>query len=304
MLGIHSINTAVDSEVKTLKSKTDKFPVLVVEQPKLLEHFNLSDFGIDKDAMINELKGSFDKLPPDEYHRKLRQVQFLKGLLPGESKRLERFLEDYYASDSALSSIQDLLDRLSPSARVRFDHIKTQRNRAIAKFKIEVTGSEVAIERVPVGAFVQYGAPAGSPLALPRYFEEASDEVVNNPHLRALLKHLALEVAGCGHTSMEVVMHEVLMNVSPGEPFILPEGIHHDGSDYVISAVPIILENVVVPVSTVYDGNKTPLISVQLKPGEGLLHDDRGFWHSVSDLHANAKAGRRGTIGFDVHVLN
>ena len=67
---------------------------LIVSKPALLKKFRLEDIGVDTEELARNLSSTFDSLPADTYHRKLRQVQFLKKLLPCYCQRLDRFIAD------------------------------------------------------------------------------------------------------------------------------------------------------------------------------------------------------------------
>jgi hypothetical protein len=270
----------------------------------LLHKFTLRETGIDPED-FNAIKHTFDALPEDAYERKLRQIEFLKRRFPELQERLGSFLVEYYASDSALNSINDLLSKLSPAERKQFDSMPSSRRRSISKFVAEEHNSDhsIRLQRVRVGPFSQTYAHGNIPLNLPRVFEESSYELTEETGFRALLSILCKEAfAYTNARSMTIVIHQVTTSATKETPFVLPEGIHQDGADFIVSAIPIIMENVDVPASIVYDTEKVPIFTSHLMIGEGLFHDDKSYWHSVSDLHATADRGRRGTLGFDMRI--
>jgi hypothetical protein len=269
----------------------------------LLHKFTLQDTGVDpKD--FGAIKHTFDNLPEDIYERKLRQVQFLNARFPDCKERLGSFLADYYASDTALSAINDVLSKLSAAEQKHFADIASSRRRTISKFMIERTPNHsVRLERVSAGVFSQTYAHGNSPLYLPRVFQESSSELTEEPGFRTLLHILCKEALEYTDAkSMTLVVHQVTTSATSDHPFVLPEGVHQDGADFIVSAIPIVMENVEIPASTVYDKEHTPIFTSHLQIGEGLFHDDHSYWHSVSDLHATAKQGKRGTLGFDIRI--
>jgi hypothetical protein len=275
---------------------------LITLEP-LLHKFTLKDTGVNPED-FGAIKHTFDTLPEDVYERKLRQVQFLKGHFPECTERLGSFLADYYASDTALGSINDLLSKLPALDRKHFDTIPSSRRRTISKFMIERTSNHsVRLERVPAGVFSQTYAHGGSPLYLPRIFEESSTELTEEAGFQTLLRILSKEAFEYTKAnSMTLVVHQVTTTATSTHPFVLPEGIHQDGADFIVSAIPIVMEHVVVPASTVYDIEQVPIFTSHLQIGEGLFHDDRSYWHSVTDLHTTVGSGKRGTIGFDMRM--
>lgn len=275
---------------------------LITLEP-LLHKFTLQDTGVNP-GDFDTIKHTFDALPEDIYERKLRQVQFLKARFPENRERLGSFLVDYYASDTALSSINDLLSKLPSSDQKHFHSIPSSRRRTISKFIIERTARySVRLERISAGVFSQTYAHGDFPLYLPRVFEESSSELTEEAGFQALLRILCKEAFEYTEAkSMTLVVHQVTTSATSNHPFILPEGIHQDGADFIVSAIPIVMENVDIPASTIYDKEQVPIFTSHLQIGEGLFHDDHSYWHSVSDLHTTAKQGKRGTLGFDIRI--
>jgi hypothetical protein len=94
------------------------------------------------------------------------------------------------------------------------------------------------------------------------------------------------------------------MFATPERAFILPDGIHQDGTDYIVSALPVILDGVSTPLSTVYNPDRSTVLQHHLEVGEGLFHDDRYYWHGVSTLkNTNGLVGRRATFGLDLKLV-
>ncbi|HEY9793483.1 MAG TPA: 2OG-Fe dioxygenase family protein [Candidatus Obscuribacterales bacterium] len=276
---------------------------LLVDEP-LLHKFKLSEFGVNAQDFV-DIKHTFDALHDDTYERKLRQVEFLKGKFPKEKQRLRDFLADYYAHDNALEEVAPLLSKLTPVERKEFEQMPTRRKRTIARFDAELgDDGKIRIHRLKAGVFIQLNAPKGHPLSLPRQFEEASEELTEEPGFKRLLYTLCKEIfAHKRCKALQVVVHQVTMQATKDEPFVLPDGIHQDGADFIVSAIPIVLQDVIAPTSTVYDLDHKPLLQTQLQVGEGLFHDDHEYFHSVSDLYTTGTEGKRGTLGFDFRIL-
>jgi len=80
-----------------------------------------------------------------------------------------------------------------------------------------------------------------------------------------------------------------------------PEGTHQDGADFIMSALVLGLYNVDGGVSTVYLDNDQ-ILSVQLQEGQGLIHDDKYYYHNVSAIKSkdNKNSGYRDILGLDV----
>jgi hypothetical protein len=98
--------------------------------------------------------------------------------------------------------------------------------------------------------------------------------------------------------------------VPPGEPTqVVPEGIHQDGAQYIISALVVEREGVTGGESIVYGPDKrTPYLASVLQLGEGIFQADTGspLWHYVTPISFDPSSGhaegKRSIFGFDVHV--
>jgi hypothetical protein len=284
--------------------------------------FNLCDFGIDVDLLIQQIGPSFNSLALDKYEKRRQEVVFLKNQFPSHIGTLNEFFFDYMSSKANLNDISDLVSSLNSDELLALERVGAVRHRAIAKFDVTFHASEqqnqinnagnagsvsVELERVSAAGFVQKTNNKADFRALPRYFEEASEDLTNNASIQKLLRSVALKVREHHPEplqNLELTLHQVIVSVDAETPFILPDGIHQDGADHIVSAIPVIMSGVVAPISTVYDVTLQPILETQLGIGQGLLHDDRHYWHSVSALFSAGAAGKRGTLGLDVQLKN
>jgi hypothetical protein len=277
-----------------------------------LRHFDLDTFGIDAARFRRELVPTFDRLSWDHYDVRLAQVNHLVRAHPEAEARLRAFLPGYYAGRSDLAQVRDLIRRLPAEARSAFEAIRPHRQRSVSAFAAAYnrTGAP-RLERERVGAFAQDLGPA-DPRSMARVFDETPVEVTAHPgfrHLLACVVELVGEVAA-PRRARRVVFHQVRTVARPGAPgAVVPEGIHQDGADYVVSALVLEREGVVGGESTVYGPDRrTPYLRTVLQPGQGLFHADGGspLWHGVSpiavDPRAGAAEGRRSIFGFDIHL--
>lgn len=289
----------------------------------LLRSFHLDEIGVDTRQFVADLAPTFDGLPLDFFDVAIRQVKFLQQFaseVDGKADELSTFkakLRDLEADPFNFeSNRRKLLDlaRLLPDAHfLGFSKIGPVRTRSIARFEVSVDGfMEVTINRVPAGQFVQYGLPVGDLRAHARSFSEAKPEVTQHPGFVRLIEFVVREIAktisawsptGRAVRSFAVTLHQMCFMASPEDPFILPDGVHQDGVDYIVSALPIVLDGIKAPVSTVYNLDKVPVFQRILNVGEALFHDDRGYWHGISAIHASGpRVGRRGILGLDISV--
>jgi len=273
-----------------------------------INEFNLCDFGIDLGTLLQAIGPTFDSLALDIYEKRRQEVVFLKSRFPEHLPVLNAFFLDYMSSKAKLSDLSDLISALSGGELFALERVGAVRHRSIAKFDVsfhEQVGTVVKLERVSAAGFVQKTSKNADFRALPRYFEEASEQVAGNSAVQKLLRSVASKVKEQHEEplhSLEITLHQVIVSVDAETPFILPDGIHQDGADYIVSAIPVIMTGVVAPLSTVYDAHLQPMLETRLGIGQGLLHDDRHYWHSVSTLFSSGAAGKRGTLGLDVQV--
>jgi len=270
-----------------------------------IEQFSLRDIGIETDRFFIDISASFDNLPLDGYEKRRQQVVYLANKFPGHRTVLNKFLPDYFCSKASLDDIGSLISHLTAQERLELEQLGEIRHRAIAKFDVCLErGAMPQIRRISAGGFTQNTLDGSDLRSLPRFFSEVSEQLANHLSFRHLCRYVVLFVKNLNPKARKLTLtvHQVSVCVKRNQPFHLPDGIHQDGVDYIVSAIPVILQDVVTPISTVYDLNEKPLFTTTLKAGEGLFHDDRHYKHSVSPLYATANLGRRCTLGFDFEL--
>ncbi len=253
-----------------------------------LRKFHLAGFDIDKEKFIKDVEETFADLPEDQYDKIRKQSEYIARIVRHRIKTIQEGLL------SGGAAATEFMNVLSPAQREEYVAIRASRFRRIAKYEVDVSGRNRSIERVPTGAYTQYNLPEGDPRAVPRTFEEALPEIAEHPDLQRLLIALALEVKKVRKkTKMTMVLHQVRMDA----PYTLPDRTHRDGCQFIVSAIPIIMEQAKGALSSVYDSQRKLLLRTQLQKGEGLFFDDEYYLHGISQLHT----GKRGTIGIDIN---
>jgi hypothetical protein len=277
-----------------------------------LRHFDLGTFGINADQFLREFAPTFDRLSWDYYDVRLAQVKFLLAHFAAEENRLRSFLAGYYSGAKDLAEVGNLIHRLPAEARHAFEAICPYRQRSAASFEVtEGAAGMIRIVRVPLGAFAQGVGPA-DPRSMARIFDEAAVEVTAHPdfqHLLSSVVRLVGEVAA-PRRARRLAFHQVRTVARRGaSSAVVPEGIHQDGADYVVSALVVERDGMVGGESVVYGLDRTtPFLRTVLKPGQGLFHADSGspLWHGVSPIAVDPKTGclegRRSIFGFDIHL--
>lgn len=274
---------------------------------RALKPFSLTEIGIDEAKFGKVLAPTFDDLSLDQYEHKRQQVEYLKKLFPAHRARLTNFLSDYFADISTIEiELTDLHQTLHSDQLRKLDTIGEVRYRTAAKFEVSLLSDleTVKVRRIECGQFRQKCYTSHDFRVLPRSFTETSDKVVDNADFNRLIWFVCSQVRANAPMAVNfsMILHQVSVVVQEGHPFVLPDGVHKDGADYIVSAIPIIMENVQPPLSTVYDTNKHKIFETHLAVGQGLFHDDTIYWHSLSPLTATAAQGRRCTLGFDVQI--
>jgi len=214
-----------------------------------------------------------------------------------------------------------LVLRLPDEQRQAFAEIRPYRQRAVARFHVTFdTSEDPHMGRLPMEGFSQNVGSADY-RSLKRVFPEVSAGVTAHPCFPQLLRAVAQTVrAAEGDVAeLDIVLHQMRTVVRPGQATVVgkgkptqvvPEGIHQDGAQYIVSALVVEREGVVGGESIVYGPDKrTVYLATVLQPGEGIFQADTGspLWHYVSPMYFDSDSGcllgRRGIFGFDIHVL-
>ena len=288
--------------------------------PYPIRVFNLEGLGIDRPRFIRELAPTFSMLEWDQYDVKRGQVAVIANCFPGEKEKLNRFLVDYYADKAALQEVGDLIVKMSLADRWKMERIRPRRKRSIAKFVLNRNLSMGVsrpywweVIRVPAQSFSQ-NAPseAGDVRALVRVFDEASDQVLLLMYASNLLKCLSeiVRTIRSGVKQLTITMHQVSVFAElEHDGDNSPEGIHQDGSDYIISALVIERDGILGGESIVYGPDKkTEYLRHMLMPGQGLFQADKNtpLWHDVTPILEDPAIpptyGKRSILGFDIDV--
>jgi hypothetical protein len=299
-------------EIETLHGQ-GRLSLQVPVHQTVIRSFNLPDLGIDAVSFQRDLAPSYDALGWDRYDVRLARLRCLERCHPAARDRLHRFGPQYYAGHRGLEEVRDLVACLPADKRRAFDAIAPHRQWGIARFHIAFSRSGSPItERVPVGRFEQ-SVKADDPRSSARVFDEADARVVCFAAFRHLLDCLArltfsLE-EGC--SGLRVFVHQVRTVVRRDTTAeVVPEGVHQDGADYIVSALVVERHAVLGGESVVCGDDKSHIyLRKVLLPGEGLFHADAGspLWHDVSPIRLDPAAGqaegKRSILGFDIHVI-
>lgn len=287
--------------------------------------FSLSGLGIDTDAFLRTLIPTFSLGEWDEYDVKRNQIAFLQKCVPEAKQRLQSFLADYYEGRVWLDVIAEVIAKLTHEQRWQFERIRSYRKRSVARFAVNRRsgrpGSSVDWDDWDVkrmwGSFdfmQQLSTGTGEFRKWRRRFREMPAVVTEGCYeFKLLLYALATMVHDCapGCRELSIIAHQVSIFVDgTQEGDNAPEGIHQDGSDYIVSALVVERDGIIGGESVVYGPDKeTEYLRMTLHPGQGIFQADAGteLWHDVTpvrdDLATPSPFGKRSIFGFDIRVV-
>ncbi|MBI4067913.1 2OG-Fe dioxygenase family protein [Candidatus Kaiserbacteria bacterium] len=278
--------------------------------------FTLGGLGIDTEAFINTLRPTFSVLAIDPYDMRRAQVEYLKNRLPQHAADLNAFLVEYFAGRAGLTDILHILKELNVTELCEFDRIgfMSRRKRSIARFRVlrdEHTLMGWMIDRVPAKSFAQ-NVGTHDVRSLVRVFPETPESVTENNDIQKLIRCFANMVHELHPNAEHLRMHMhhmfVFADIS-GAGTNAPEGIHQDGSDYIVSALVIERAGIVGGESVVYAlDKKTEYLRRTLAPGEGIFQADKDrLWHYVTPIKEDPdtfpRYGHRSILGFDIDII-
>ena len=270
-----------------------------------LRNFNLKEIGIDQDQFIRAISSSFDSLPLDNYEQRQQQIAYLFEKFPSEREKVVRFSSDFICGRTTLRPLADVLAKLSPRDLHEFEHMATFQRRAIAKFEAIFRISKFpAIRRVAAGNDNWKSSLCHYLSVLPISYPEISEKVTDHSATKQLCRFAALLAKGLNKNifGLTLTIHQVSELVQKNQSAPDKEMIDQHGVDYVVPAIPIILENVSVPINTLYDLQEKAVYKTRLKVGDGLFLDDRAYRQSISPPRTTFDFGRRCILSLDIQA--
>ena len=229
-------------------------------------HFNLSTFGVQHQIPYEFMK-SYNDLPADKY-----QID----------------------TESRIDNCQD-------------DEFPA-RSRRYAKLSIDVQDNyEYTITNTHSSTFEQNVDDGRS---VKRVFEPIDEFHLYQPWILEFLTQItALSVLNHNYhkgnrliKSADAHIHQVRQtSYGSMESHNSPEGIHRDGSDYIVSALIIHRNNVNGGESIIYNKHKQMVYKTILDDKEGIYQEDTDQWHYVSPISTRGQGlGFRDILGIDI----
>lgn len=271
--------------------------------------FDLESLGIKSSVFLKDFHKSFSSLPWDFYDVRREHLKLLEKALAAHQKK-ETLFADYYSGTLSLSQLLSLLPEQSPELLATIHAIEPYRRRTTSRFSLEYSGDDWQITRVKNSPVVQT-VPSSDYRSLSRVFPETSIEIIEHPEFNKLLSSLGNLVLQADDTvgALQITAWQTGIVATPYRSGSnAPEGIHQDGSDYIVSALVTARDNIQGGVSRVFAEDKTTeVLSVALQPGQGIFQADSGssLWHDVTPIRVdNTREGNgtRNLFGFDIDV--
>src|SRR5690606_3778372 len=73
---------------------------------------------------------------------------------------------------------------------------------------------------------------------------------------------------------LHISLHFMQVFATDGSSFVVPEGIHKDGVDYIVSGLVVERKNITGGKSLIYDNCGSEILEITLKEGMGILQPD------------------------------
>lgn len=120
-------------------------------------------------------------------------------------------------------------------------------------------------------------------------------------YLSSLVKHINPCIS-----EINIHVHQVRLISFPDDSVSnSPEGVHQDGSDYIVSALVLNKFNIDGGCSIIKDEHKETIYETILEKNDGLFQEDKHLWHYITNMESldNRFIGYRDILGFDIDIL-
>lgn len=275
-----------------------------------LAQFNCQDFGLETEDFTDHVLALLQDASWDRYDVRRRQLAFLLSTCPDHHDAVMSIYREYYlGGDNRL--LQPFTDRFSAEQIHAFYQIIPFRKRSHARFTLRHHNAQWQATREKGRVAFMQGD--GKDLrALPRVFQPMPETVNHDPYLNRFLYFVAdtVHARHPDNTTLHIDMHFMALHLHGAHAASnAPEGVHQDGSDYIVSALVLARKNVTGGTSLIYEANDNiaPIHEHTLQVGQGILQEDQhsSLWHTVSAAHPidpNCDA-TRAILGVDINFV-
>jgi len=267
---------------------------------------NLEDLGINQKEFLDFYQPVFENLEDDLYLVRSKQLDFLKVTLKEAAEDVELFGKDFFEGSKTISVFDKWINQLSENDRKEFEALSfVTRKRNISSFNIQFEDNEIDIKRIVEENFEQDVEDSRAEVENELFFELLKSVYLLVKEIHPEIKQLKI----ASH-----FMRTISNTKFKGENS--PEGIHEDGSDYIISALVINRINCSGAKTQIFEkdasGKQKTLYSRALDIGEFAFQADTGeektfgndLWHYVTPIEPvdENHFGIRDIIGLDISM--
>lgn len=303
------MNTLPSGEISEVSSESVRQFFLRGAAPSPIFLFRLVSLGIDSSDFLQTFSRGLKDLPWDLYDVLYRLEAEAASSDPEGFEDYQRVRKTAAAPEQQLALLRSLT---KPQPDSKWESFRPYRRRAATSYELEQQKPFWwRVSELPRGSFVQLVKDERS---RPREFVSLPSDVAQYAGLKSLLAFYAeiIHLDQPRVRSLRAVVHlMVTYAFSEQEVEPAPEGVHKDGSDYVITALVIERRNIVGGMSKVFSpGSRELVFERQLLPGEGLFHADQPslLWHSVSAIQVADQSlqtsSYRAILGVDFLINN
>jgi hypothetical protein len=281
--------------------------------------FHLADLGIEPEGFLGRIGLTFHDLPLDPYDPALAAERLIKAQFPEVYRIQEGAWLQYWNELADLQYTNPLAGPQFWSRYIRandtqlvLNSIRPHRRRSCFQYLARpLSSAEYHWELQELGT-PTFAQAVTDVRARPRRFAASPISVNRDEDILAfigIICQLVRQTASVVANAMTVTLHQMLTYADDSagrEP--APEGMHQDGSQFIVSALVIERQNVVGGISRIYyNKNHGLALETQLLPGYGILQSDthNEYWHHVSAVYPldPAQIAYRSILGLDIDFV-
>lgn len=276
---------------------------------------NLADLHIDQEKFLAFFQPFFEELEDDTYLIRQNQLEFLLEQLPQEQLNLQKLHPQYFAGHLSQEALTPYINQLSPNQQAKLEQLsKVTRQRSLAIF--ELTWQEDQFQITPIED-TKFQQKVEDFREWERVFAPTDPKAIGSTWFTDFLRATAKMVKQIHPECTQLKMTAHFMRTLAYENIAgenAPEGIHEDGTPYIISALVINRKNALGGESSIYEQvnqqQKELLYKKALAAGEFIFQADTGeehifgndLWHHVSAIFPEdvQQVATRDIIGLDI----
>ncbi|NOH71905.1 2OG-Fe dioxygenase family protein [Vibrio pectenicida] len=262
----------------------------------------------------------FQEAPWDKYLHRQSQLDWIADQEPsaGSSMLTAQDRNEFYLG---ILSAEELVKKLScnldlEGVKHSLEMIKPSRKRFISSaIATIIDGNITGLQRIKTKPFGQALAEIEHSekidfRSLPRVFTELPQQYFNDDLVRFIESNIKRAAKSNPRIKMLniTVHHTCIVCDKENYGTNSPEGIHQDGSDYLVSAYVLERNNIQGGASVIFGEDKsTEILRTTLDAGYGIFQPDlhTNIWHYVEPIEVaqGASFGWRSSVGLDLDIM-